>query len=558
MWGNKLQIFALSLIFLMGGILFTNSVYGAVTNITDREVFSDTFFMSGAHLGGLFIGIGNQTGNTTQEIWGIVDNGTFPRFGLYIGTGNQTGNTSNEIWAVVDNGTFPRFGLYPDINNATGNSSEEIMTTVNSSNINTTGYIDAIAFLVNGLSTNEIYLFLNGSNYNATFEALINDTIDARTISKTYNATSNVTIDGTWDIGNLSSMSIRKDGFSYNVSEDAGTNPLKIEINFTGVTDFDFIDMRIWYDGGLGHEIEIGMFDYTTGLYEEEYGEITDQPNFRSLTITVRDASDHLSGETASLQFRHTGTGINSHNFFIDYIGLIEGFSTTTNDDHDGLSGRDSTSNHPWALAADGSRALTANWINPFNISVDTILGKWNNSGFYEGNTSNQIWGVIDNGTFPIFGLYWDTGNGTIVTNTTGWSNYANKSGIADSAIISRGNTSNEMWGVCDNGTFPRFGLYPDNNNETGNTSLEMWGAIDNGTFPEFGLYIATGNQTGNNTPEIHAAMNSTNFETGLNVSTTDTLIGNVSMGTNNGTFYYNGTCIMIENVDSGTYIAIC
>lgn len=116
------------------------------------------------------------------------------------------------------------------------------------------------------------------------------------------------------------------------------------------------------------------------------------------------------------------------------------------------------------------------------------------------GNTSLEIWIVIDNGTYYKLAdgmSYTNITDEPWLENTTGWANYANQSG---EATISRGNT----------------------------------------------------------TEEIHAAMNSTTFATGYNISTTDTVIANLTTGDQIGDIYSNGTCIVIRKRSTGKGLAIC
>lgn len=215
-------------------------------------------------------------------------------------------------------------------------------------NITISHLINTSAFFIDTNATTECNLgeLLDGSGKCVNY----NNTIDQKLASVRYNATNITTYSGTYLEGNLSSLGIARDGNVYNVSESVGADPLTIIVNFTGVFNFDFVDMRYLYMGGLGHEIEVGLWDYDTGEYEEEYIEITDTPNFEYSFIHVRYPSSHTEQVTGnvSLRFRHEQNGVPTHIFNIDYLVLIEGISTGTNIDHDGLSGRDSPeTNHP-------------------------------------------------------------------------------------------------------------------------------------------------------------------------------------------------------------------
>ena len=190
-------------------------------------------------------------------------------------------------------------------------------------------------------------------------ETELNKSIDERTASTTYNATSIATIEGTLDAGNLASV-LSIDNDFYNVSEDAGGSPLLIEINFTGVVKFSNILMRERYiGGGQGHDIEVQSWNYDSSAWEVHSAEITDQSTMVEHKIDVLDGSDHISGGLVQVRIDHLQNGISSHDFFLNFIALQEGFTSLTNADHDSLFGRGSTDNHPWALPRDGSKNMT-------------------------------------------------------------------------------------------------------------------------------------------------------------------------------------------------------
>jgi len=230
-------------------------------------------------------------------------------------------------------------------------------------------------------------------------EAELNNTIDLRINSTTFTPNNVTTIYGTLDSGNLTSIQFIEDGDSYNVSEIAGINPLEIIINFTGIDTFDSILLSVWYSGGLGHEIELQLFHYPNSAWETK-AEITDMSGFTQSIIPVFDPDNHVNATNVTLRFIHIQNGISAHDFFIDYIALQKGTTTLTSSDHDSLGGRDSITNHPWALPINGSRSMTGD----LNMGGNNIfnLGNEFNQSYIDGNRTNaEIWGVCSNGTFP-------------------------------------------------------------------------------------------------------------------------------------------------------------
>lgn len=176
-------------------------------------------------------------------------------------------------------------------------------------------------------------------------------------ISFGYNATSIATIEGTLDDGNLTSIQAIDTNW-YNVSEVGGGNPLLVEVNFTEVVSFSHILIRTLYSGGSGHEIEIQSWNYDDGVWEI-HGTITDQSTMQEVVINILDPASHVSGGLVQLRFDHLGNGNPAHDLFIDFVGLHQGFTTITTNQHNSLLGRDNPNNHPWAFPTDASREVT-------------------------------------------------------------------------------------------------------------------------------------------------------------------------------------------------------
>jgi hypothetical protein len=219
--------------------------------------------------------------------------------------------------------------------------------------------------------------YLDGTNNCIPF----NTTVNQLTASVIYNVTSNATLSGTEDAGNISSFLVPNDGNSWNVSEASGSAPvLRISLNFTSVIDFNTVLLYEKYIGGGGHEIYVELWNYNTNAFDK-MAEITDMVDFDFLNIPVYASTSYISGGLVQLRFDHQQNGNTGHDFFIDYAVLIDGFTSVTTSEHDALSGRDSTTNHPWALDKAGTRALTDNWnAGSWNITVEACLADdWTN-----------------------------------------------------------------------------------------------------------------------------------------------------------------------------------
>jgi hypothetical protein len=240
-------------------------------------------------------------------------------------------------------------------------------------------------------------------------ETKLNNTIDARLTSFTFYPITNRTIYGTEtggnNIGNLSFY----DTQTFNVTEIAGSNPLEVRINFTGVTAFDNLLIRERYNGGSGHEIDIELWNYVTGVWDN-YFEITDQSQLTQLpAIPVPDSTEHISGGVVMLRFNHVTTpGNTQHKFYIDYAQLIDGTSTLTNIAHDSLSGRDNICiNHPWIC------------IYYLNTSQLVGFNYWNSTwaGFNK-TYADTLYIGVGNATITSLKSYMDANVSSISNNT--------------------------------------------------------------------------------------------------------------------------------------------
>ena len=199
------------------------------------------------------------------------------------------------------------------------------------------------------------------------------------TSGKTFSPVNIYTEAGTLDFGDLNSVITPEDDNSYNVSEISGSPPvIRILINFTGLTSFSSVIGRIYYDGGQGHEIQLEIYCNESAVWES-YLEFTDMSDFINFYVPVFDPQNHVYNSNVYLRFDYVQNGIPSHNFHIDYIALVDGFTALTVADHDALGGRDNKSNHPWALPVDGSRNMTGDFLSDFFVTAHSLFGDGGN-----------------------------------------------------------------------------------------------------------------------------------------------------------------------------------
>jgi len=219
----------------------------------------------------------------------------------------------------------------------------------------------------------------NATRFNGTYYGDASNAI----FSHTYLANETIVVGGTYDSGNLASIQTIEDDDSYNVSEDAGANPLTIEVNFTNVTTFDSVIMMVEYSGGLGHKVQFEILRTDTGAWEN-YIDLTDMTDFANVYIPVLDSQNHVDSHyNVSVRFYHSQSGIPTHAFAIDYIALVDGMTTLTGIEHDALSGRGNVENHPQYFPTDASRNITGDTNITGSLTIyqkDLVISDGDNS----------------------------------------------------------------------------------------------------------------------------------------------------------------------------------
>jgi len=339
---------------------------------------------------------------------------------IVCGTDAVGGGAGVSMW--VDGGTF----LYPNTTYADNIIVYGYVKSYDWDNVSITE--SQISDLVHTIDTHvagdDNYLY-NDSTTMYLNETVLNETIDIRTNSTTYLPWNIENISGTLDGGNLTSILTPEDGDTYNVSENTGASPLTIEINFTNVSTFDSVIGRLHYSGGIGHVIQIEIFRYDTVVWEN-YFEMTGTNDFINFYIPVFDPINHVNDTNASVRFYHIQSGVPTHDIFIDYLVLVEGWTALTTADHDALGGRDNISNHPWALPINGSRNATRLFVTE-NVTASWFLGKSNSSDYWDDLDSPlSSWTNTYNSSYH--GL-WSSNRTSTCNSSSYWDGYDTPSG---------------------------------------------------------------------------------------------------------------------------------
>ena len=454
--------------------------------------------------------------------------------------GDDGSNGANGIDGI--NGTFT------DILNAT--QFENISATWSIKTSWLTNFINSFGFITWGQATNGTLAYLstilgygyyNSSSFDITDYqdiATLNASIDARLpISQTYNASTIATLKGVHYLGNISS--VRTLDTNYYTDNESAVDPLLVQINFTGITTFDSVIMKEKYTGSLGHEILLEIYNYNTLSWESHFI-ITDQDGFVISNVPVLNPSELISGGLVQIRLRHTGGGIPSHVLYIDYFVLQEGTSTLTNADHDSLGGRDSVSNHPWAMP----RSSADNLVTTGNVTASYLFGNYAESDpLWTGNFSlyNSSWSSTYNSTYNGYnssGLIKDWNASTYIQNWNSSGYIKNWSGSyltseSDPLWSANFTNYNSSWTSTYNSTYNGYnssGLIKDWN---ASTYIQNWNATGYIKNWNASTYIQNWNVTGwlkNWTIDIWASNTSLlNWITGQNYISNATMNKSVS-----------------------------
>ena len=194
----------------------------------------------------------------------------------------------------------------------------------------------------------EVFFVLLFSIFLISFTSALNVNIPITDTSTTYYPTSFSIVSGTAsgnnDLGNLSYYDLQY----FNITEVGGTG-FDLRINYTNVTDVDYILKRAQYDGN-GNNVILYLWDYDAGIWES-YGTIASQPSQEVSQTAVLDADEHIQNGLVQLRLSQLAGGNPLYKYIIDYVQLQKGSVVLeSTNEHDSLSGRNSPTNHPWAV----------------------------------------------------------------------------------------------------------------------------------------------------------------------------------------------------------------
>ena len=127
------------------------------------------------------------------------------------------------------------------------------------------------------------------------------------------------------------------DGLGMEFVEGSGTDPLTIDINFTGVGEFDELVIREYYLGSSSHHVLVELYEPSDNSWEEYYS-FVGQAGYNIISVPVNDYLQHLDGGVVQLRLRHIENGITSHRLYIDSALLTFKESSGASSNLDGFA----------------------------------------------------------------------------------------------------------------------------------------------------------------------------------------------------------------------------
>lgn len=135
-----------------------------------------------------------------------------------------------------------------------------------------------------------------------------------------YHPTSNDLDEGTEDSGTYASVAVL-DGTYHQIGETVTTPGYDIKYNFSGIIDFNTISLYGRYTGSAAHTVYVEIYDYIATDWVI-LGSLTSGSQDFMYSWTV-ESSRCLSSGAARVRIVHTSLGTNTHDLFVDFLGLI-------------------------------------------------------------------------------------------------------------------------------------------------------------------------------------------------------------------------------------------
>lgn len=314
---------------------------------TGAEVLSDIGGSASGHL---------HDGATLQHDGVNSDGGAFP----FTTTGLVTFNQSIAAAGITVVNAINEFST----DGTMGGDSDSAVPTEKAVKLYTDTLRSDLASVANAKGASLVGVEDSAAQYDATdVEAALSELMVLVTPVE-YNPTMTRTVGGDAG-GDDDSVATIDDADSYDTDELAATPGSDVQAVFSGVVDFNQVQIHTAYDGNPAHIIRIDLdkTPFNWSSFDTILADIDDNSgNFIFNAITVASAGQYINSGEVRLRFYHSSAGNATHDFFIDYCALWKTGASVGVTEHGGLSGLLDDDHNPLYLRTDGTRALSGAW----------------------------------------------------------------------------------------------------------------------------------------------------------------------------------------------------
>ena len=124
----------------------------------------------------------------------------------------------------------------------------------------------------------------------------------------------------------VADLQVAHDGNTYTVEEKSASAGQNMIVDFTGVVDFDWVQVIAYYDGQTSHQLqvqlEVSPFDDSTW---HAYQCINPDHDYMSdYSFFVPDGSVYINSGVVKVRFLHGESGNSSDDWFLDVVALYK------------------------------------------------------------------------------------------------------------------------------------------------------------------------------------------------------------------------------------------
>lgn len=167
---------------------------------------------------------------------------------------------------------------------------------------------------------------------------LLIGSVSAADYCRTINMTQIETVNGIYDSGSLSTISIL-DAINYTVNETTTTPGFAVYFNATA-SNITHIAAYAAYEGNVGHNVDLELYNYSGSAWED----IADIPHGQPLAWYNKtlNSSDWSDNNIIQGRIIHSTAGASGHFMYIDYIEMTSCTYITPTPDADDIYVADS------------------------------------------------------------------------------------------------------------------------------------------------------------------------------------------------------------------------